>query len=223
MIHVHHLEKSRSHRVIWLLELLGLEYDIHVYKRNDKTMQAPKALKEVHPLGKSPVIVDGELTIAESGAIIDYLVERYGKGRFKPDPEDVETWLDYRYWLHYAEGSLMPLLLMSLVFSHIPKQSPALVRPVAKGISSTIRERFLDPQLDQHMAFIEAHLRAKENFGGAWPSGADVQMSFPMLALKGTRSLGNYPAIAGFTQRLESDPAWQRVIERAGPLDILER
>ncbi|MFG6665685.1 glutathione S-transferase family protein [Halomonas sp. HNIBRBA4712] len=223
MIHVHHLEKSRSHRVIWLLELLGLDYEIHAYRRT-KSMQAPRELKKVHPLGKSPVIVDGELTIAESGAIIDYLIKRYDEeGHLSPSADHFEAWVDYRYWLHYAEGSLMPLLLMSLIFSQIPKQSPALVRPVAKGISSTIRERFIDPQLDQHLAFIEAHLSEKGSFGGAWPSGADVQMSFPMLALKGTRSLGSYPAIAAYTQRLESDPAWQRTVERAGPLEILER
>ncbi|WP_447956957.1 glutathione S-transferase [Vreelandella sp. EE7] len=223
MIHVHHLEKSRSHRVIWLLELLELEYEIRVYKRNPKTQQAPKELKDVHPLGKSPVITDGELVIAESGAIIDYLIERYGNGRFKPDIDALNDWVDYRYWLHYAEGSLMPLLLMSLIFSMIPKQSPALVRPVAKGISSTVRERFIDPQLDQHVAFMEAHLAKHGNFGGQWPSGADVQMSFPILALKGTRSLEAYPSIDAYAQRIESDPTWQRVIERAGPLNILER
>ncbi|WP_447555053.1 glutathione S-transferase [Vreelandella sp. EE22] len=223
MIHVHHLEKSRSHRVIWLLELLELEYEIHVYHRDGKTQQAPKALKEIHPLGKSPVITDEGLTIAESGAIIDYLIERYGNGRFKPAAEDRQAWVDYRYWLHYAEGSLMPLLVMSLVFSMVPKQSPALVRPVAKKISDSVRERFIDPQLDQHMAFMEAHLRKHDNFGGTWPSGADVQMSFPVLALKGTRSLGNYPGIEDFARRIESDPAWQRVVERAGPLDILKR
>lgn len=222
MIQVHHLEKSRSHRVIWLLELLGLEYDVKVYRR-DKHMQAPKALREVHPLGKSPVITDGELTVAESGAIVDYLVQRYGDGRLQPSADETREWVDYRYWLHYAEGSLMPLLLMSLVFGQIPKQSPALVRPVAKGISTAIRERFLNPQLDRHLDFIEAHLAEQGSFGGAWPSGADVQMSFPMLALKGTRSLSRYPAIDAYTRRLESDPAWQRVIDRVGPLDLPER
>lgn len=132
MIHVHHLEKSRSYRILWLLEALELDYELVVYQRDGKTQQAPETLKKIHPLGKSPVITDGDLTVAESGAIIDYLVQRYGQGRLQPSPEDTRAWVDYRYWLHYAEGSLMPLLVMQLVFGQIPKQSPWLIKPLAK-------------------------------------------------------------------------------------------
>ncbi|UXZ53641.1 glutathione S-transferase [Halomonas sp. 7T] len=220
MIHVHHLEKSRSHRVLWLLELLGVAYEVHFYQRDSKTQQAPNALKKIHPLGKSPVITDGDLTVAESGAIIDYLVGRYGEGRLQPAEGDTHQWVDYRYWLHYAEGSLMPLLVMGLVFSQIPKQSPWLIKPLAKGISSTVRQRFIQPQMNQHLDVINAHLGSKGNFAGDWPSGADVQMSFPLQAVAATQSLEKYPHIAAFVDRIEHDAAWQRVVTRAGPLTM---
>jgi len=220
MIHVHHLEKSRSHRILWLLELLGVAYEVHFYQRDSKTQQAPNALKKIHPLGKSPVITDGDLTVAESGAIIDYLVSRYGEGRLQPAEEDTNQWVDYRYWLHYAEGSLMPLLVMGLVFSQIPKQSPWLIKPLTKGISSTVRQRFIQPQMNQHLDVINAHLGSKGSFAGDWPSGADVQMSFPLQAVAATQSLEKYPHIAAFVDRIEHDAAWQRVVTRAGPLTM---
>lgn len=220
MIHVHHLEKSRSHRILWLLEALELDYEVVVYQRDSKTQQAPSSLKKIHPLGKSPVITDGDLTIAESGAIIDYLVQRYGQGRFQPSLEEAAAWVDYRYWLHYAEGSLMPLLVMQLVFAQIPKQSPWLIKPLAKGISGTVSKRFLTPQINQHLTFINQHLLANGNFAGPWPSGADIQMSFPLQAVAAVRSLERYPAIAAFVSRIEQDAAWQRVVDRAGPLTM---
>lgn len=220
MIHVHHLEKSRSHRILWLLETLGLDYDIEVYQRDPKTQLAPASLKKIHPLGKSPVITDGELTVAESGAIIDYLVNCYGNAKDQLLEENRNEWVNYRYWLHYAEGSLMPLLVMGLVFSQLPKQSPWLIKPLAKGISSTVQQRFIQPQLKQHLTIIESHLDKRSNFAGDWPSGADIQMSFPLQAVAATQSLATYPAIAAFVARIESDPAWQRVVERAGPLTM---
>lgn len=220
MIHVHHLEKSRSHRILWLLEVLALDYDIHVYQRDRKTQQAPAALKNIHPLGKSPVIVDGELVIAESGAIIDYLIHTYGKERLQPSVDNIADWVDYRYWLHYAEGSLMPLLVMQLVFKKIPAQSPWLIKPLAKGIGDKVSQQFLAPQLKQHLGFIEDHLARKENFAGEWPSGADIQMSFPLQAIAATQTLTTYPAIMRFVARIDADPAWQRVVERAGPLTM---
>jgi len=220
MIHVHHLEKSRSHRILWLLEALELDYELVVYQRDGKTQQAPDSLKKIHPLGKSPVITDGDFTVAESGAIIDYLVQRYGQGRCQPPIDDMSAWVDYRYWLHYAEGSLMPLLVMQLVFSQIPKQSPWLIKPLAKGISDTVSKRFLAPQLKQHLNFINQHLLAQGNFAGPWPSGADIQMSFPLQAMAAVQSLEKYPAIAAFVSRIEKDAAGQRVVERAGPLTM---
>tara|TARA_R110002012_G_scaffold18620_1_gene68150 strand:- start:5317 stop:5988 length:672 start_codon:yes stop_codon:yes gene_type:complete len=220
MIHVHHLEKSRSHRILWLLEVLELDYELVVYQRDSKTQQAPSSLKKIHPLGKSPVIVDGDITIAESGAIIDYLLQRYGQGRCQPSTDEMRSWVDYRYWLHYAEGSLMPLLVMKLVFGQLPKQSPWIIKPIAKGISDTVSKRFLMPQLKQHLAFINQHLSSHGNFAGPWPSGADIQMSFPLQAVAAVQSLDDYPAIAAFVSRIEQDAAWQRVVERAGPLTM---
>ncbi|MGM0832411.1 glutathione S-transferase [Halomonas qinghailakensis] len=220
MIRVHHLEKSRSHRILWLLETLGLDYEIEVYQRDSKTQQAPESLKKIHPLGKSPIITDGELVVAESGAIIDYLVNCYGESKEHSIDERRNEWVNYRYWLHYAEGSLMPLLVMGLVFSQIPKQSPWLIRPLAKGISSTVQQRFINPQLKQHLHLVETHLEKHGNFAGVWPSGADIQMSFPLQAIAATQSLTSYPAIASFVSRIENDPAWQRVVERAGPLTM---
>src|SRR5688572_30673806 len=144
MIIVHHLNNSRSQRVLWLLEELGLPYDIVRYAR-EKTGLAPKSLEAVHPLGKSPVIVDGDVTLAESGAILEYLVERHGKGRLAPAPGTPER-VRYTYWMHYAEGSMMPPLLMKLVFDQIAKaKMPFMVRPVARAIADRVRRSFVVP------------------------------------------------------------------------------
>ncbi|MYL24959.1 glutathione S-transferase [Halomonas alkaliantarctica] len=220
MIRVHHLEKSRSHRVLWLLETLALEYEIIPYQRDSETQLAPEALKRVHPLGKSPVITDGDITVAESGAIIDYLLSRYGEGRCQPSADDTVEWVNYRYWLHYAEGSLMPLLVMRLVFAQLPKQSPWLIKPIAKGINAKVNSSFIAPQLTEHLNMIENHLATRRQFSSAWPSGADVQMSFPLQALSMSQSLEDYPAIAAFVARIDADLGWQRVVERAGPLTL---
>jgi glutathione S-transferase len=220
MIRVHHLEKSRSHRILWLLEILALEYEIITYPRDSKTQLAPDSLKRVHPLGKSPVITDGDITVAESGAIIDYLLSRYGEGRCQPDSDDTGEWANYRYWMHAAEGSLMPLLVMQLVFAQLPKQSPWLIKPIAKGINDTVNKRFIAPQLNDHLAMIESHLATREQFSSVWPSGADVQMSFPLQALTMSQSLKDYPAITAFVARIDNEVGWQRVVERAGPLTL---
>lgn len=220
MIRLHHLEKSRSHRILWLLETLALDYELVEYQRDPETQLAPESLRRIHSLGKSPVITDGEQTVAESGAIIEYLLACYGEGRCQPDAGNTRGWVDYRYWLHYAEGSLMPLLVMQLVFGQLPKQSPWLIKPIARGIHKTVNQRFLAPQLARHMKMIEAYLAEHGQFASSWPSGADIQMSFPLQALSMTRPLDDYPAIAAFIQRIEADAAWQRVVERAGPLSL---
>jgi glutathione S-transferase len=139
MIVLHHLNNSRSQRILWLLEELGVEYEVKRYQRDAKTMLAPPALRAVHPLGKSPVLTDGDLTLAESGAIIEYLVERYGEGRFIPAAGTPER-LRYTFWLHYAEGSAMPPLLMALVFHRIETAPmPFFVRPIARSIVKKVR------------------------------------------------------------------------------------
>ncbi|WP_311951039.1 glutathione S-transferase [Halomonas piscis] len=219
MIRLHHLEKSRSHRILWLLEALELDYELVEYPRSADGL-APESLRRVHPLGASPVITDGEQTLAESGAIIESLLARYGEGRCQPAADDAAGWVNYRYWLHYAEGSLMPLLVMRLVFGQLPAQSPWPVRPVAKGIDKAVNQRFLGPRLERHLALIEAHLARHGEFAPGWPSGADIQMSFPLQTLGLTRSLDGYPAITALLQRVEEDAAWQRVVERAGPVSL---
>jgi glutathione S-transferase len=220
MIRVHHLEKSRSHRILWLLEILQLDYERVTYARDSETQLAPKALKDIHPLGKSPVLTDGDITLAESGAIVDYLLMRYGGDGMEPSPDNTAAWINERYWRHYAEASLMPLLVMRLVFGQLPKQSPLLIKPIAKGINATVNERFLAPQLVEHLSMVEAHLEPRGQFSSTWPSGADVQMSFPLQVLALSDSLGDYPAITRYVARIEADPAWQRVVEHAGPLRL---
>lgn len=157
MITVHHLNNSRSQRILWLLEELGLDYEIKRYERDSETMLAPDSLRQIHPLGKSPVITDGALTVAESGAIVDYLIGRYDKGSLAPSPDTPER-LRYTYWLHYAEGSAMPPLLLSLVFQQIEEKSPFFIRPIAKAIANQTRSSFIQPQLDLHFGYMEAEL-----------------------------------------------------------------
>ncbi|MBV8633399.1 MAG: glutathione S-transferase, partial [Burkholderiaceae bacterium] len=181
MIIVHHLNNSRSQRVLWLLEELGLPYEIKHYQRDPKTMLAPPALFAVHPLGKSPVITDNGITVAESGAIIEYLLKHHGAGRLEPGDELGRRRLTY--WLHYAEGSAMPPLLLALVFSRVANApAPFFVRPIARAIAAKVRKGFIDPQLKLHLDFLEAELGKNTWFAGDEFSAADIQMSFPVEA-----------------------------------------
>lgn len=217
MIVVHHLEASRSQRILWLLEELGLEYEIRHYKRDPKTMLAPASLKAVHPLGKSPVITDEGVTIAETGAIIEYLIGRYGEGRMIP-PEGSDERRRYTYWLHYAEGSAMPFLVMKLVFDEMPKQSPFFLRPLLRAISGKVGSAFLNPNLATQVRFWEDSLANAPWFAGAELTGADIMMSFPIEAAN-VRGLlkGNYPRLNAFLAAIHARPAWQRALERGGP------
>src|SRR5436309_12071139 len=166
MIIVHHLNNSRSQRILWLLEELGLEYEIKRYQRDPKTMLAPPSLRAIHPLGKSPVITDDGVTIAESGAIVEYLVERYGNGRLIPAAGSPDK-LRYTYWLHYAEGSAMPPLLLKLVFDRIEKgPMPLLVRPVGRAIARRAKNSFIEPQIRQHLDYLDAELGKAPWFAG---------------------------------------------------------
>jgi glutathione S-transferase len=222
MITVHHLNNSRSQRVLWLLEELGLEYEIVRYQRDAKTMLAPPELRKVHPLGKSPVITEDGLTIAESGAIVEYLVERHGQGKLKPASGTAEQ-LRYTYWLHYAEGSAMPPLLMSLVFRRIPTQPmPFFVRPVARGISDKVLTSFIEPQLKQHRDYLEGELKNREWFAGDEFTAADIQMSFPVEAFAARGGLGGKKSrLADWLKRIQARPAYERALERGGPYDLM--
>ena len=222
MITVHHLNNSRSQRVLWLLEELGLEYEVIRYERDAKTMLAPPALRKVHPLGKSPVISDGEITVAESGAIVEYLVDQYGQGKLKPRAGSAEQ-RRYTYWLHYAEGSAMPPLLMSLVFARIPTQPmPFFVRPVAKGIADKVLTSYIEPQLQQHLDYLESELTDRDWFAGRKFSAADIQMSFPVEAFAARGGLGRKHArLADWLERIHARPAYQRALNRGGPYELL--
>jgi glutathione S-transferase len=222
MLTVHHLNNSRSQRVLWLLEELGVPYEVKRYERNPKTMLAPPELKAVHPLGKSPVITDGDATVAESGAIIEYLVGKYGNGRLVPADGTPEK-LRYTYWLHYAEGSIMPYLVMKLVMGHIPRQPmPFFVKPVARGIAKAVQDNFIDPNLRTHFDFIEAELARSEWFAGAEFSAADIQMSFPAEAAAARGgALDQQPRLQAFLARIHARPAYQRALEKGGPYALM--
>jgi glutathione S-transferase len=221
MIVVHHLNNSRSQRILWMLEELGLPYEVKRYER-EPTMQAPAALRAVHPLGKSPVIVDGDKVLAESGAIIEYLAATYGDGKFAPAFGTPEQ-LRYTYFLHYAEGSLMPLLLLKLVFARMPERVPFVIRPVAKAIAGAAQKTLIGPQLDNHLAFLEGELAGRDWFAGAALSGADIQMSFPLEAAAARAGLDRrYPKLQSFLARIHARPAYQRALARGGPYEMVK-
>ena len=218
MITVHHLNNSRSQRVLWLLEELGLPYEIKHYQRDATTMLAPDSLRKVHPLGKSPVITDGDVTVAESGAIVEYLVERYGQGRLIPAAGTPDR-LRYTYWLHFAEGSAMPPLLMKLVFDKVANSPmPFFVKPIARGISAKVLSSFVEPNLKRQFDFMEAELSRSEWFAGDTFTAADIQMSFPLEAAAQRAGLGaSRSHLAAFLKRIHARPAYQRALERGGP------
>ncbi|HEX2677736.1 MAG TPA: glutathione S-transferase [Polyangiales bacterium] len=222
MIVVHHLNNSRSQRVLWLLEELGVPYEIKHYQRDAKTMLAPPSLRAVHPLGKSPVITDNGLTIAESGAILEYLVDTYGQDRFRPAAGTQES-MQYRYFMHYAEGSLMPLLLIGLVFLRMPlAPMPFFVKPIVREIAKRGRSSFVAPQVEMHLAFLERTLEQSEWFAGSQLTAADIQMSFPVEAAVVRGGLdAKYPKLVAFRDRIHARPAYQRALERGGPFDLM--
>lgn len=221
MIVVHHLENSRSQRVLWLLEELGLEYQVERYQRNRKTMLAPAALKRVHPLGKSPVITDGDRTVAETGAIVEYLVQRYADGALAPVPGS-DARLRFTYWLHYAEGSLMPWLLMRLAFDSLSgKMAPLPIRPLGALIGVGVKAQFIDPQIRLHLGYLEGELGAHDWFVGEAFSAADVMMSFPLeaVAARGLLDAG-LPRLQAWLAAVQARPAYQRALERGGPYNL---
>lgn len=222
MITVHHLEHSRSQRILWLLEELGVDYELIRYARDPETSLAPPELTKIHPLGKAPIIVDDGLTLAESGAIIQYLVERHGNGRFIP-PEDTQAALDYVYWLHYAEGTFMPYMIISLILTRIETAKlPFFVKPVAKGIVGRVRQGFLDANVRRNLDFMESTLGRTTWFAGDEFTAADVQMSFAVEAAEVRTHLSTeYPRLARFLERIRSRDAYQRALEKGGPYELL--
>jgi glutathione S-transferase len=221
MLVVHHLNNSRSQRVLWLLEELGVPYEIVHHQRDPRTMLAPPALRQVHPLGKSPVVVDGDVTVAETGAIVEYLLDRFGDGRLRPAP-GTPDFLRHRYWLHFAEGSAMPPLLMKLVFDEVQKAPmPFFVKPIARAISRKVLDMLVWPNLQRQLDFIEAELGRSTWLAGDALSGADIMMSFPLEAAKQRAGLdARHPRLLAFLDRVHARPAYQRALARGGPYDF---
>ena len=218
MLTVHHLSNSRSQRVLWLLEELGVPYEVVRYERDAKTMLAPPALLAVHPLGKSPVVTDGDVTVAESGAIVEYLVGKYGNGRLVPAPGTAER-LRYTYWLHYAEGSAMPPLLLKLIFDRVATTPmPWPFSAMARRIAGSVQNSFIGPQLKRHLDFMESELAQRTWFAGEEFTAADVQMSFPLEAARSRAGLdAGRPKLLDFLERIHARSAYRRALERGGP------
>ena len=202
MLTLHHLNDSRSQRILWLLEELGTPYEIRRYQRDATTRLAPPELTAVHPLGKSPVITDGEITIAESGAIVDYLIRRHGQGEMMPAPGSAD-YEAYNEWLHYSEGSAMLPLMLNLYVGRL-KQAGAPLHPR------------IDSEMANPLGYIDGALKGREFFVGSSLSGADIQMSFVAEMAKVFDKLGPYPSLAGWLARMHARPAFQRSVEKGG-------
>lgn len=224
MIVVHHLNNSRSQRILWLLEELGLDYEIKLYQRDVKTQLAPQSLREVHPLGKSPVITDGDITVAESGAIVEYLVQTYAGDNMQFAP-GTQTLRDYQYWLHYAEGSLMPFMVMKLIFDTLKTAPmPFFIRPIAKGIANEVMKAYVGPNVKSNLAFVEQHLAGdREYFVGEQLSGADFQMLFPLEGAAAKGAAASYPHITEYVKRMQQREAYQRALKAGGPYDYIAK
>jgi glutathione S-transferase len=220
MIVVHHLNNSRSQRVLWALEELGVPYEVKRYERDLKTNLAPNTLKKVHPLGKSPVITDGGITVAESGSIIEYLAQTYGGDDFTPNI-GTEAHRQYIYWLHFAEGTLMPQLLLKIIFEKILKSTmPFFVKPIARGIVNKVMKGYVGPNITGNLDFIESHLKNNQWFAGGKLSGADIQMSFPLEAWVAKSSNdNNYPEITAYVKRFQARSAYQKALKSGGNYD----
>ncbi|MDH5220330.1 MAG: glutathione S-transferase [Betaproteobacteria bacterium] len=222
MIIVHHLNNSRSQRVLWLLEELGVPYEVKRYQRDAKTMLAPPELRAVHPLGKSPVIEDDGQVLAESGAIIEYLGERHGEGRLVPAAGTPER-LRYRYWMHFAEGTAQPPLLLKLLFDRVEKgPMPFFVRPVARAIAQRVKAAYIQPNIERNLDFMESELQGRDWFAGDAFSAADIQMSFPLEAARARGGLDERRSrLMGFLARIHARPAYLRAIERGGAYALM--
>ncbi len=221
MITLHHLNNSRSQRIIWLLETLAVDYQIKTYQRNSETSLAPEALLEIHPLGKSPVITDGQRTIAESGLIIEYLAQSYRQNVDLLPEQGSEAHWQYLYWLHYAEGSLMPFMVMTLVFEKIKTAPmPFFIRPVAKAIADKAIAGYAGPNLIKNLQYVDDYLEGKTWFAGDKITGADIQMIFPLeAAISRGDARKQYSNIAGYVDRIHQLESYQKALEKGGPYD----
>lgn len=222
MITVHHLKQSRSHRILWLLEELQIPYHLKTYERDSKAKTAPTELLKIHPLGKSPVITDGEKVVAESGAILEYILENYGKGKLKPIDKAEDDYLKYQYFMHYTEGTLMPQLVLSLIFNMIPKQPmPFFVKPIMKEISRNIHKMYINPQIHLNLNFLENSLADKKWFAGNDFSVADIQLGFAIYSAQSLlKDQFTYPKLKQFLVEIQKRPSYQLALKKGGPIDL---
>lgn len=219
MLTIHHLENSRSQRILWLLEELGVEYEVNRHARDKKTSLAPLDLLAIHPLGKSPVITDGDNTVAESGAIIEYLVNNYDDGRLLPAAGTPER-LAYTYWLHYAEGTFMPLMILSLVMNRIETAPvPFFIKPITRGIAAKVRDNYLDRNVKLNLEYMDTALGKSTWFCGEQMTAADIQMSFAVEAAEVYSELT--PNLEEFLKRMRVLPAYQAALEKGGPYKLM--
>ncbi|KIK02890.1 hypothetical protein K443DRAFT_131665 [Laccaria amethystina LaAM-08-1] len=215
MLTVHHLNNSRSQRILWLLEELNVPYQVKKYQRTPQ-QTAPKELLEINSLGKSPVITDGDVNLAESGAIVEYVIEKFGNGKATP-PESGK--LDNLYFSHYAEGSFMPVLVQKLIFDIVPQRSPFYIRPLVSMIFGQLSKQLVEPEIMKHVALVEAHLaKSKSTFfaGGDEPTSADYQMAFPLEALLASAPDRLGPKIKEYVKTIHGRPAYKRALEMGG-------
>ena len=224
MIVLHHLANSRSQRILWLLEELEVPYEIKRYERDSKSGLAPPELLSVHPLGKSPVITDGEVTVAESGAIIEYLVEKFDDGKLRP-PAGTSERRAYTYWMHYAEGTFMPFMVLSLILRRIETAPmPFFIKPIARSIADKARSNYLDRNVRRNLEFMEEALETSIWFVGDTLTAADIQMSFALeCAEVGNNLRQDYPKLADFLARMRQRPAYQAALRKGGPYELMER
>lgn len=217
---VHHLNNSRSQRILWLLEELNVPYEIKFYERNPKTFRAPDELKKIHPLGHAPIFTDETATVAESGAIIEYILEKYGHGKLRPTPGTNDA-LKFSYWMHYAEGSGMPPLVLALIFSKIESAPmPFMFAPLAKVICSKVKNNYIHPQITLHLNFLEVELQKSVWFAGLDFSAADIQMSFLLESAEARSDLKNYPKLTEFLQKIRTRPAFLSAAAKGGPFNL---
>jgi glutathione S-transferase len=218
-ITVHHLNNSRSQRILWLLEELAVDYTIVRYARDKKTMLAPPEMKKIHPLGKSPIVEHDGRVLIETGAVVEYLLDTFDKGTLRPQP-GTDAFLRHRFFLHYAEGSVMPPLLLKLITSELKgKKVPALVRPIAKGIAASVDKAFTDAQITTHLGFLDGELASRDYFVDTL-SGADVMLSFPIEAAKARVGLDKYPRLDAWLGRIRARAPFQRALEKGGPYTL---
>jgi len=215
MLTVHHLNDSRSQRILWLLEELQVPYEIKKYQRNAQQL-APPELLEISPLGKSPVLTDGDITVAESGAIVDYVIAKYGNGKAVPTQSG---YLDNLYFTHYAEGSLMPILVLKYIFELIPKNTPFFIRPILNMVFGQLDKLLVQPEIKKHLEMIESHLEKSQSLwfaGGQGPTAADYQMIFPLEGIVSAAPNSAGPHIKNYVQAVHDREAYKKALERGG-------